>query len=200
MTLRAWALLSSAILLGPAVAGESAAADKVDCRDLAYKIAQNGDIPDFRPPLEAEVIGKGRAHFHDAPDAACVRKAFLVPGDRMIVRQAMPGWLHAVYISAKDGKEYGGWLKEDRVDLKGHLGGPPAAPLPKDVAAYIERRNECEHFIGEEPYDAARKKYLAEAVRETCTGSNRDLAALRKKYRNDPDVLKALSEFYDLAE
>lgn len=189
-----------AIALGCAAFGESAAAERVDCQAMAYEIAQNGEIPDFRPPLEGRVVGKGRAYFHDAPDPACVRKAFLVPGDMTVVHQAMPGWVHLVYISEKDGEEYGGWLKEDRVELKGHLGRPEPVALPQDVNAYIERRNQCEHFIGEEPYDEDRRKYLAQVIRETCTGSNRDLAALRSKYRDRPEVLEALAEFYDLAE
>lgn len=189
-----------AILFGCAAFGESGAADRVDCQDLAYKIAQNGEIPDFRPPLEGRVIGKGRVYFHDAPNAACVRKAFLIPGDMMVVHQTMPGWVHVVYVSEKDGEEYGGWLREDRVELKGQFGRPEPVDLPQDVAAYIERRNECEHFIGEEPYDEERREYLTRVIRETCTGSNRDLAALRSKYRDRPEVLEALAEFYDLAE
>ncbi|HJR73392.1 MAG TPA: hypothetical protein VJ806_07105 [Luteimonas sp.] len=188
------------ILLSWAVFGKAIAADRVDCRALASKIAQNRDIADFRPPLEGKVIGKGRVHFHDAPNAACVRKTFLIPGDMATVHQTMPGWVRVVYISAKDGEEHGGWLKENRVELKGQLGRPEQVPLPKDVTAYIERRNQCEHFIGEEPYDEARRKYLTKVIRETCTGSNRDLAALRRKYRDRPEVLEALAEFYNLAE
>lgn len=198
MAYRKWTAIC-AILLGCAVFGTSAAAERVDCRRLADKIAQNRAIPDFRPPLEGKVIGKGRAHFHQAPNAQCIRKPFLIPGDRMIVHRTMPGWVSVAYTSAKDGEEYVGWLKEGRVELKGQLGGPKPV-LPKDVAAYIERRNECEHFIGEEPYDEARRKYLTRVIRETCTGSNRDLAALRAKYRSRPEVLEALADFYDLAE
>lgn len=188
------------ILLGWAVFGTAIAAERVDCRRLADKVAQNGAIPDFRPPLEGKVIGKGRAHFHQAPNAQCIRKPFLIPGDRMVVHRTMPGWVSVVYTSSKDGEEYVGWLKEERVELKGQLGGPKPAALPKDVVAYIERRNECEHFIGEEPYDEARRKYLTRVIRETCTGSNRDLAALRAKYRSRPEILEALADFYDLAE
>lgn len=191
--------MACGVLLGCAIFGQAAAAGRVDCRVLARKIAQNRDVPDFRPPLEGKVIGKGRVHFHDAPDAACVRKAFLIPGDMATVHQTMPGWVRVVY-TAKDGEEHGGWLKENRVELKGPLGRPEPVPLPKDVAAYIERRNQCEHFIGEEPYDEARRKYLTQVIRETCTGSNRDLAALRHKYRDRPEVLESLAEFYDLAE
>lgn len=189
-----------AILLGCAVLGTSAAAERVDCRRLADKIAQDGDLPDFRPPLEGKVIGKGRVHFHDAPNSACVRKAFLISGDRMVVHRTMPGWVQVVYISAKDGEEYGGWLKKERVELKGQLGRPEPVALPKDVVAYVERRNECEHFIGEEPYDEARRKYLTRVIRETCANANRDLAALRAEYRGRPEVLEALADFYDLAE
>lgn len=200
MTLRAWAMILSAILLGCSVAGGSSAAGKIDCQGLAYKIAQNGDIPDFRPPLEGKVIGKGRAYFHDAPNPACARKAFLVPGDMTIVRQAVPGWAHVVYISAEDGEEYGGWLKEDRVGMKGRLGQPEPVVLPKDVAAFIGRREDCEHFLGEEPYDEERRVYLEKTIKETCSGSNRQLQSLRQKYTGNVAILQALAGYEELAE
>lgn len=68
--------------------------------------------------------------------------------------------------------------------------------LPEDVRAFIARRDECEHFIGEEPYDRARRRFLARAIRKSCKGVDKRLAALREKYRGDPPVIAALADYY----
>jgi hypothetical protein len=33
-------------------------------------------------------------------------------------------------------------------------------PLPEDVTAFVERRDGCDHFRGEYPYDEDRRKFL----------------------------------------
>lgn len=67
--------------------------------------------------------------------------------------------------------------------------------VPKDVASFIDRTFECNHWGGEEPYDAKRAKQIERAVKRLrCDGLPRDEKKLRKKYRNNPKVLKALDE------
>lgn len=176
---------------------EANASGPVDCSAISQRIAANA--AGYRPALQGEVVGEGRAYFHDAPHAACARKGFVVAGDRLEVRLAMPGWTQVVFIGVNDGKQYGGWLKQARVRIDSV---PPlyGGELPADAAAFVRRREECEHFLGEEPYDAARKEYLDKAVRESCGGGNRQLRALRAKYRSDAPVLYALSGYEELAE
>jgi hypothetical protein len=70
-----------------------------------------------------------------------------------------------------------------------------AAALPADVAAFVERRDACDHWRGEEPYDPMRAIEIARAIRETCTGSDRALKTLRRKYRADPAVLRRLTGY-----
>lgn len=184
-------------LLGLADIGDAIAAGPVDCQALSRRIAANA--PDYRSMPDGQVVGEGRAYFHDAPHASCVRKGFVVASDPLVVRLAMPGWVQVVFIGKNDGKQYGGWLKQSRVQLDGV---PPlyTGELPNDAGAFAKRREECEHFLGEEPYDAERKAYLDKAVGQTCGGSNRQLRQLRAKYRNDAAVLYALSGYEELSE
>jgi hypothetical protein len=67
--------------------------------------------------------------------------------------------------------------------------------FPPDVARFVEQRELCEHFLGEEPYDAERRKFLEKRVRETCTGTDARLAALMKKYKRNPAVANKLNEY-----
>lgn len=70
--------------------------------------------------------------------------------------------------------------------------------LPADVQAFIERREGCEHWAGEPDYDAERRKQIAEAVDELCPGIDTQLAALRKRYARDPQVIAALADLEPL--
>lgn len=55
------------------------------------------------------VIRNKRAFFHNAPDSATVRKAFLVSGDVAYVIAEKTGWYHVRYTHAL--KETVGWIK-----------------------------------------------------------------------------------------
>ena len=76
----------------------------------------------------------------------------------------------------------------------------PDAPLPAEVAAFRERRDECDHFRGEDPYDEERAAFLSEALTRTCTGTDAELKALRARYAGDPRVVAALADYEDEAE
>lgn len=83
----------------------------------------------------------------------------------------------------------------------GHAAGPDAAPgLPADVAAFKERRDLCDHFRGEDPYDDERRRFLAERLEKYCPGTDRELAALKAKYRDRDAVQKALAEYEESIE
>jgi hypothetical protein len=66
---------------------------------------------------------------------------------------------------------------------------------PDDVAQFVERRQTCDHFRGEEPYSAERRAELEAASDKYCRGTDRELAALRSKYRNNAGILKVLDTF-----
>ena len=70
-----------------------------------------------------------------------------------------------------------------------------AVALPAEVQAFIAQREACDHFRGEEGYDAERRAFLAKALAKTCTGTDRALAALRERFAAQPAVLAALKDF-----
>jgi hypothetical protein len=66
---------------------------------------------------------------------------------------------------------------------------------PAEVAEMIERLVGCSHWAGEEPYDAERKKEIAEALKELkCNSVSRDEAALKKRYATRREVIEALKK------
>ncbi len=88
----------------------------------------------------------------------------------------------------------------------------PAAPLPAaevpavaggapaDVAAFRRERDECDHFRGEEPYDAKRAAELKTQLLKFCKGTDTRLAGLRKKYAGQPAVLATLKDYEERIE
>ncbi|HEY7810388.1 MAG TPA: hypothetical protein VIA98_08415 [Allosphingosinicella sp.] len=70
---------------------------------------------------------------------------------------------------------------------------------PKAVAKFIARRANCNHFLGEEPYDKARAAELNKAIRELrCGRIDRDERRLRVRYAAHSTVLRLLEETSDL--
>lgn len=67
--------------------------------------------------------------------------------------------------------------------------------LPGDVAEFVERRQTCDHFRGEEPYSPERRAQIEAATAKYCRGSDRELAALRSKYRSNAAVLNRLKAY-----
>ncbi len=73
--------------------------------------------------------------------------------------------------------------------------------MPADVRAFLERENTCQHFAGEEAYDAARKRDLEAASAEFCDGRERRFEALYERYFDDCAIRHALigvGKRYDL--
>lgn len=75
-----------------------------------------------------------------------------------------------------------------------------AQPLPADVVAFRAKRDECDHFRGEEPTDEARGAFLAKALERTCTGTDAALARLRKRYAGTPAVIAVLADYENEVE
>jgi hypothetical protein len=67
--------------------------------------------------------------------------------------------------------------------------------LPADVTAFVERRDACDHFRGEDAYDSARAAELKMKLAGNCAGTDKKLAALRRKYAGNRRVMKRLSRY-----
>jgi len=67
--------------------------------------------------------------------------------------------------------------------------------FPADVERFIERRDLCDHFRGEEPYDRERREFLHQHLAEFCAGSDKQLAELKEKYRGNKAVLEKLDQY-----
>ena len=78
----------------------------------------------------------------------------------------------------------------------GHAAGTATTPrLSLDVEKFKQRRDLCDHFRGEDSYNEERRKFLEENLKKYCVGTDRELALLKKKYKNSEVVLKALSDY-----
>lgn len=76
----------------------------------------------------------------------------------------------------------------------------PAAALPPAVIAFQKQRDACDHFRGEEAYDRQRAAFLKAQLAKTCQGSDKALAALRKRFARDPQASAALRDYDDRIE
>ena len=68
-----------------------------------------------------------------------------------------------------------------------------ATDATPDLASFLERRAACDHLRGEIP-DQPDAAFLREIDR-ACGGTDAQLAALKKRYRDDPLVTKQLADF-----
>lgn len=69
------------------------------------------------------------------------------------------------------------------------------AGYPADVADFLERVVECNHWAGEEPYDENRKREINQAVTElNCDALVADESVIKGHYRNDSAVLEAIEK------
>lgn len=69
--------------------------------------------------------------------------------------------------------------------------------LPADVRDFIADREGCDHMRGEvpDPPDKQRMQELEREIRKICTGTDRKLARLKRKYASNRPVMKRLREF-----
>jgi hypothetical protein len=75
--------------------------------------------------------------------------------------------------------------------------GMAAAPLPKDVAKFVERREGCDHFRGEIPEatDPDRMDDINRELKKLCKGTDRKLLQLKQKYAANTAVTAVLAQF-----
>ncbi|MBP0494256.1 hypothetical protein [Roseomonas indoligenes] len=70
-----------------------------------------------------------------------------------------------------------------------------AADLPRDVAAFVARRDRCDHFRGEGSDDPARAARIARALERNCRGTDADLARLKRRHAGDPAIRARLDRY-----
>lgn len=81
--------------------------------------------------------------------------------------------------------------------------GTPA--LPPEIQSYIEERELCEHFR-EEPADGGtpeqneRREFVRESIEIYCSGTDRRLAALKKRHAGNPAVQSRLEKYEPTVE
>ena len=73
-------------------------------------------------------------------------------------------------------------------------------PLPPEVLAFKNQRDSCDHFRGEEGYNAERRDFLAKALARSCAGTDRALADLRQRFTANAAVMAALKDYEDRIE
>ncbi|SDV48672.1 hypothetical protein [Chitinasiproducens palmae] len=70
-----------------------------------------------------------------------------------------------------------------------------AEPLPRDVQSLVSRRDQCEHWAGEEPYDRARARQITAAMQQLrCERVDNEIQRLRGRYASQPAVVRALAD------
>lgn len=63
--------------------------------------------------------------------------------------------------------------------------------LPRDLAQWINRMTDCDHWGSEEPYNEKRAAEIKSAVdRLKCNNLEGDEKKLREKYKAKPEILK----------
>jgi len=66
---------------------------------------------------------------------------------------------------------------------------------PQDVVELITRLVACNHWSGEDAYDAKRKQEIASAIEQLkCEHLDQDEAAVRKRYAKRPDTINVLQK------
>ncbi|PPU25444.1 hypothetical protein [Xanthomonas arboricola] len=72
---------------------------------------------------------------------------------------------------------------------------PGLCGMPEDVRTLVEDYDTCEHFAGEDPYDADRRHEIEVAIAQFCTPAPARLATLLKQYRNNAQVSDWLRKY-----
>jgi hypothetical protein len=75
--------------------------------------------------------------------------------------------------------------------LAGCDASPPA--VQQDVRDFLKRIQDCQHWAGEEGYDAARRAEINAAYTKLrCAALDADEDALKRRYNGNPALVRAL--------
>lgn len=80
-----------------------------------------------------------------------------------------------------------------------------SAPYPEEVNAFIAERDICDHFRGEpfegdSPEQIERRDFIADSLDIYCAGTDKRLAALKRRYQNNRAVMKQLNQYEERIE
>ena len=75
---------------------------------------------------------------------------------------------------------------------------PDTAGMPEDVQRYIVQWSDCVHWTGEPDFNAARRRQIAKAVAQTCTGVDAVGRTVRARHASNPAVLERLKDYENL--
>jgi hypothetical protein len=73
------------------------------------------------------------------------------------------------------------------------LGSEGFENYPDDLKCFTENAALCEHFAGEEPYDAQRQAEISGALEKYCRNAQALSVTLKKKYADDAAIRKTLT-------
>ncbi|CAN5342518.1 hypothetical protein BH10PSE12_BH10PSE12_03370 [soil metagenome] len=93
-----------------------------------------------------------------------------------------------------------GEREQEAEDLPPSNAAVDPEPFPPAVTEFMVERDGCDHFRGEDAYDADRRVFLDENMRQLCTGTDARLADLRSRYAGNRDVTAALHHYDDRIE
>lgn len=152
------------------------------------------------------LVSAKRAHFHSEAHESTRQRAYVVKWDAVAVLRETPAFARVQYLDDKVPAT--GWLRQEDVappDFSPELayvrtqfppmhGTWPGSALPVDVRAFLNARERCEHFEGEEGTDAARQKFLAAAIARECVDARQRYSALSVAYTQRPAEAKFLKD------
>jgi hypothetical protein len=72
-----------------------------------------------------------------------------------------------------------------------------AERMPSDVQRFIDKREGCDHMRGEipDPAEKQRMKEINREIHKLCTGTDKQLEKLKRKYAADSTVIQILNEY-----
>ena len=77
--------------------------------------------------------------------------------------------------------------------------------LPQEVRSYTAERNICDHFRdepieGNSPEQIERREFVANSLDIYCSGTDKRLAALKRRYKNNQAAMDKLSQYEERVE
>lgn len=79
-------------------------------------------------------------------------------------------------------------------------GDKRSASIPADVRSFVIDAQGCNHFAGEEPYDAERAAYLKKNIDEMCAGHRERHKRLAAKYAQNAEAAALIAEAWSAFE
>lgn len=70
-----------------------------------------------------------------------------------------------------------------------------APQLPEDVRAFMERRDGCDHFRGEDSPEPERRAQIDSELQRLCTGTDAELARLKRLHAGNKVVQHSLADY-----